>query len=76
MTTKAYMKKAYMCDPTRCFDHAIAEGALSLDEMAENFAHDFMYMGSTETFDCFKHIEQRFSVTCQHGLSETELMAA
>ena len=76
MATKHLMRKAYMCDPTKCFDHAIIEGVLSDDEMAHNFAGDYMYMGSTETFDCFKHIAQRFSVTCQHGLSAAEIAAS
>ena len=73
MTTKAFMSKAFLCEASHCFDHAIAEGVLSDDEMAHNFAADFMYMGSNGTFDYFKHIDHRYSVTCQHGLSEKEL---
>lgn len=36
----------YEC-PKRAFDNAISEGRLSTDETADNYAGNFMYMGTS-----------------------------
>ena len=41
------------------FDEAIAAGRLSGEESADNFAGNYMYMGSVKGTDQFKHIATR-----------------
>lgn len=49
-------------DPQQAFEQAIAEGRLSDDPTAENYAGRYMYMGPACSHgggDAFKHIETR-----------------
>lgn len=45
--------------PKDAFDDAIAQGRLSGDPSAENYAGRYMYMGTIGTGDIFKHIDTR-----------------
>ena len=42
-------------DPTAAFDDAILVGRLSAEPSADNYAGDFMYMGTRAGIDMFKH---------------------
>ena len=46
-------------DSMTAFDEAIAAGRLSGEESADNFAGNYMYMGSVKGTDQFKHIATR-----------------
>lgn len=48
----------------RAFDCAIAEGVLSRELNARNFAGDYMYMGQDAHGYAFKHIITRQYVHC------------
>lgn len=45
--------------PDLAFERAIESGRLSDDETANNYAGDYMYMGSNENVDLFKHRDTR-----------------
>ncbi len=49
--------------PREAFDNAIKEGRLSNDETAPNFAGNYMYMGTKNGRDLFKHVETRQYLT-------------
>ncbi len=46
-------------DPETVFDEAIASGRLSDTPGAENYAGRYMYMGTWDGVDAFKHIDTR-----------------
>lgn len=49
-------------DPREAFDLAIAQGRLSADEKAPNYAGNYMFMGPSAqrpAIDAFKHILTR-----------------
>jgi len=46
-------------NPQDAFDQAIAEGRLSADEDDTHYAGNYMYMGTVNGCDTFKHIDTR-----------------
>ena len=46
-------------DADLAFDTALADGRLSMDELAPNFVGNYMYMGTTIDGDLFKQIMTR-----------------
>lgn len=46
-------------DPKDAFDTAIEDGRLSVDPEADTYAGLFMYMGTIDGKDLFKHIMTR-----------------
>ncbi len=46
-------------DSQECFQRAINEGRLSADNSKNNFAGHYMYMGTQDNKDLFKHIDTR-----------------
>jgi hypothetical protein len=46
-------------DSRQAFEDAIAEGRLSADRQAGNYAGNFMYMGTSNGRDSFKNIATR-----------------
>jgi len=46
-------------DPQQAFNKAIQEGRLSADAKASNYAGNYMYMGTQNGKDFFKHIMTR-----------------
>lgn len=52
------MKPEYK-DPQEAFNAAIAAGRLSATPGADNYAGDYMYMGTYSGADQFKHINTR-----------------
>lgn len=46
-------------DPNAAFEEAIADGRLSRDPKADNFAGHFMYMGTRDGVDTFKNVNTR-----------------
>ena len=46
-------------DSRTAFDEAIAAGRLSADQEATNYAGHYMYMGTQNGIDLFKHIDTR-----------------
>ena len=63
MTTKTKTEEPTFRNPMQAFDEAIAAGRLSGDESADNFAGDYMYMGTIDGVDQFKHIATRRYLT-------------
>ena len=45
--------------PDLAFEKAIESGRLSDDETADNYAGNYMFMGSNESVDLFKHRDTR-----------------
>ena len=43
----------------QAFEEAIASGRLSADPVAGNFAGNYLYMGTWDGKDAFKHVETR-----------------
>lgn len=46
-------------DPKEAFEQAIADGRLSADPKAANYAGNYMYMGPNGAKDAFKHTQTR-----------------
>lgn len=46
-------------DAQQAFKEAIEAGRLSVNPQAENYAGDFMYMGTWDGKDAFKHRDTR-----------------
>jgi len=46
-------------DPQTAFEDAIVQGRLNPHKGAPNYAGDYMYMGTREDRDLFKHIDTR-----------------
>lgn len=46
-------------DSKEAFQEAIAQGRLSTHSTDDNWAGNYMYMGTTESSDMFKHIDTR-----------------
>lgn len=53
------MQNTTFRDPMAAFDAAIAAGRLSMDRNAPNFAGGYMYMGTVDGIDTFKHVDTR-----------------
>tara|TARA_R110000824_G_scaffold161741_2_gene337161 strand:- start:1831 stop:2007 length:177 start_codon:yes stop_codon:yes gene_type:complete len=53
------MTERASCSSDLAFDKAIESGRLSDDETADNYAGDYMFMGSAESVDLFKHRDTR-----------------
>jgi len=54
------MKKEYTNrNPNEAFNQAIAEGRLTINLEDKNFAGDYMYMGTYNGRDSFKHCDSR-----------------
>ncbi len=51
-------------EPMEAFSYAIERGTLSAHEQDNNYAGNYMYMGSTDTSHHFKHIMTRSYVNC------------
>lgn len=51
--------KPVVNDAQKAFQKAIADGRLSADTKAENFAGHYMYMGNYNGKDQFKHYDTR-----------------
>ena len=63
---KARWHKMTYNDAQQAFENAIAKGKLSTKKTADNYAGNYMYMGTTPSgFDRFKNIETRlYDVEC------------
>lgn len=59
---KNMMDEIEFLDSTECFDAAIQQGCFVTDERHENYAGNFMYMGSYPSYHSFKHIDTRVYV--------------
>lgn len=53
------MKTTTYREPWQAFEGAITSGRLSNNRSAENFAGGYMYMGTVDGADTFKHIDSR-----------------
>lgn len=47
-------------DPKQAFEKAITDGRLSADPKKSNYAGYYMYMGTDNGKDLFKHINTRY----------------